>query len=94
MATLTADQKIYKYHVTNLRSIKTAIQNTALSARRAISEENKPATTSFISLYSFLIGAWAENRLKKLLYEKGCLSKDVRQRILTIDSQLERWSKP
>ncbi len=87
------DQKLYHYHVCNLRSIEVAIKNTALSARKAIAEQNTHAIASFVRLFSFLIGAWAETRLAKLLFEKNGITVDDRNTILSQPTQLECWHK-
>jgi hypothetical protein len=87
------DAKLYRYHVANLRSLEIAIKNTALSARKAISKENDSAKDSFVRLYAFLIGAWAENRLKKLLFEQNGFSRDERNRVLSQLSQIDKWKK-
>lgn len=87
------DHKLYQYHVSNLRSIEIAIDNTARSARKAISEQNPNGTTSFVRLYSFLIGAWAETRLAKLIFEKNGMTLDERNIVLSQHIQLERWYK-
>jgi hypothetical protein len=87
------DHKLYRYHVSNLRSIEVAIKNTALSARKAIAEQNLDAIKSFVRLFSFLIGAWAETRLSKLLFEKNGIAVDDRYKVLSQPTQLERWHK-
>ncbi|MFA6188791.1 MAG: hypothetical protein WC680_05885 [Sulfuricurvum sp.] len=87
------DPKMYKYHVANMHSIEIAIDQTALSARQSIADENNKAIRSFVSLYAFLIGAWAENRLKKLLYEKDAFSPTERKTILVQNTQLDQWNK-
>ena len=83
--------KLYKYHVANLRSIEIAIKSTALSVRRAIAEENQQATDSSVRLYAFLLGAWAETRLNKLLFEPKGFQDAERQLILSLSTQLENW---
>lgn len=93
MKDVAPNSKIYKYHVANLRSLEIAIKNTALSARKAISEENHPATDSFVRLYSFLIGAWAEIRLKKMLYEKNSFLGQERSKVITQSTLLCQWKK-
>jgi len=93
MASPVSDSKIYKYHVANLRSLEIALQNTSLSARKSISEENNPATASFVRLFAFLIGAWTENRLKKLLFEDTGFGGQDRERVLNQGTQLEQWTK-
>jgi len=87
------DHKLYHYHVSNLRSIEVAIKNTALSARKAIAEKNLKAIASFVRLFSFLIGAWAETRLSKLLFEKNGMAVDDRNIVLSQQTQLEQWHK-
>lgn len=87
------DHKLYRFHVYNLRSIEVAIKNTALSARKAIAEQNSHAIESFVRLFSFLIGAWAETRLLKLLFEKNGIEVEDRNTILSQPTQLERWQK-
>lgn len=85
--------KLYKYHVANLRSIEITIKSTTLSARRAIAEENQQATDSFVRLCAFLLGAWAETRLNKLLFEPKGFQDVERQLILSQSTQLENWQK-
>lgn len=88
-----SNDQLYKYHVKNNRSVEIALKNTSTAARKAISEENHPATKSFVSLYALLLGAWAENRLKKLLYENHGLSEQDRNKIIAQPSQIEEWKK-
>ena len=87
------DYKLYHFHVCNLRSIEIAIKNAALSTRKAISEQNQNAITSFVRLYSFLLGAWAETRLSKLLFEKNGITPDERNIVLSQQTHIDRWHK-
>jgi len=87
------DRKLYRFHVANIQSIEIALNHSALAARKAISEKNEPAVKSFVSLNAFLVGAWAENRLRKLLYENNGLSVEKREIILSNSSQIDRWNK-
>lgn len=87
------DKKLYRFHVTNIHSIEIALNHSALSARAAISEENQPATKSFVSLYALLLGAWAENRLRKLLYESNGLLAAEREVITAQSTQIDQWLK-
>ena len=93
MTSYPAGSKLYKYHVSNLRSIDIAIKNTAISSRRAIAEKNHKSTDSFVRLYAFLLGAWAETRLKKLLFEPTGFQETERQLILSQTTQLDKWQK-
>jgi len=87
------DNKLYQFHVTNIHSIEIALNHSALSARAAISEENQPAIKSFVSLYALLLGAWAEDRLRKLLYESNGLVSAERETVVAQSTQLDQWLK-
>jgi hypothetical protein len=93
MVAYSSGSKLYTFHVANLRSIDIALKNTAISSRRAISEENEKSVDSFVRLYAFLLGAWAETRLKKLLFEPTGFQSSERQVVLSQSSQLEHWQK-
>jgi len=86
-------QKLYKYYVENLKSLEIAIKSTALSARKSISEQNENSIQSFVRLYAFLLGAWAETRLGKLLLERTGFTKHERREVLREHTQLDQWNK-
>ncbi|HEB34855.1 hypothetical protein LCGC14_0592500 [marine sediment metagenome] len=90
---MACDNKLYQFHVANIRSVEIALNNTALSARKAISAENAPAVESFIRLYALLLGAWVEIRLKKLLFENSGFSVEERSFVFAQSAQLEQWHK-
>jgi len=87
------DDKLYKFHVSNIHSIEIALNHSALAARKAIAEQNNPAIKSFVSLNAFLLGAWAENRLRKLLFENNGFRAVERTKILSQQSQIDQWLK-
>lgn len=85
---------IYKYHVANLKELELAISHTGRLARSAIaSKDPQQSLRSLLRLYSFLIGAWAETRLKKLLHEEYGFSDSERKHIIEQSSQYEQWEK-
>lgn len=84
--------KLYGYHVANLRELDLAISHTGRLAKAAIaSRDPQQSLRSLLRLYSFLIGAWAECRLQKLLHEEFGFSDPDRALIYSESSQLERW---
>lgn len=87
------NKKLYRFHVKNIRSIEIALNNSALAARSAIAEQNAPAIKSFVSLNAFLLGAWAENRLRKLIYEDSGLTDLERNSVTVQSSQIDKWEK-
>lgn len=93
MAQYHNQSQLYKYHVENLRSLEIAISNTSISARKAIADKNLPAVESFTRLYAFLLGAWAETRLHKLLNENGAYSNQDKAKVFSQKSQLNQWHK-
>lgn len=88
---ITDQKKLYRFHVTNIHSIEIAMKNVALATRTAISEENNTRVKSFVSLYALLLGAWAETRLSKLLYENKGLTDNQRNLVNSESTQLDKW---
>lgn len=84
--------KLYKYHVENLRELERAITQTARLAKAEIGRgDPQNCLRSLLRLYSFLLGAWAECRLKKLLHEQRGFEQFEREEILSKQTQLEQW---
>lgn len=81
-------------HVANLRELELAISHTGRLARAEIaSKDPQQSLRSLLRLYSFLVGAWAETRLKKLLHEEFGFSNVEREQIGRKSSQLEQWQE-
>lgn len=86
--------KLYSHHVANLRELELAISHTARLARRTISScDPQQSLRSLLRLYAFLVGAWAECRLQKLLYEEFGLNDDERSVVLAKPAQLDQWKE-
>jgi hypothetical protein len=86
--------KIYKYHVSNLREIEKALDSIGRFAKQEIAQnDSHGALNSLVMLYTLMIGAWAECRLKKLLHEQFGFSESERLQIEAKDSQHNQWIK-
>lgn len=84
--------KLYSQHVANLRELQAALGNVARLARAAIaSQDPERSLRTLLRLYAFLLGAWAECRLRKLLHEEFGFSEAERTAILQCKTQLEQW---
>ncbi len=84
--------KLYGYHVANLRELELALSHTARLAKLTIaSRDPQQSLRSLLRLYAFLIGAWAECRLRKLLHEEFGFSEAERAIVLSEKTQLEQW---
>lgn len=86
--------KLYTYHVANMREVELALGHTARHARAAIaSRDPHRSLRSLLRLYAFLIGAWAECRLHKLLHEEFGFDETERLDILSKPTQLKQWQE-
>lgn len=83
--------KIYEFHVANLRAIDVAISRVTRPFRHAISTVDDKTIFVFVRLYTLLTGIWAETRLMKLLFEKVGFSKGEREEILSEHTQIDMW---
>lgn len=90
--TQTALKKIYKYHVANLKELELALNHIERLAKKEIATKDaQNSLTSLLRLYTFMLGAWAEVRLKKILYEFQGLNDEERTFILNKSKQIEQW---
>lgn len=86
--------KLYKQHVANLRELETALMNTSRIARAAIaSRDPQQSLRTLLRMYAFLIGAWAETRLCKLLHEEFGFDSAERAIVQNKATQLEQWQQ-
>jgi hypothetical protein len=88
-----SDEKLYRAHVKNLRAVEAGITQIDRDLNRAIAEENSALAATHKRIYLFLAGAWAECRLRKLVYENGGFSSADRALIAGERSQADRWKK-
>ena len=91
MSTKPSDSKLYKYHVTNLKAIQIALDQTSRLTRPAIGSGDVKTCNSLIRLFAFLIGAWAECRLMKLIYEPNSFDKADRKKIQSKKARIDQW---
>jgi hypothetical protein len=85
--------KLYEFHVANLQEIDRAMDRIARSLRIAISISDEITVSTFMRLYALLLGAWAECRLRKLIYEPHGFDDNDRNIICRECTQLLRWQK-
>lgn len=85
--------KLYEFHVANLRAVETALDRIALSMRDAVSRDDHKSIDTNTRVYALLLGAWAECRLAKLLYEPNAFTTADRATIQDETTHLARWQK-
>lgn len=83
-------EKLYEFHVQNLRAITTALDEALASGRRAIARGDAVAVATHVRMFALLLGVWSECRLLKLLYEPGAFT-DVDRRKTLAETALGRW---
>ena len=89
--TQTELEKTYKYHVANLKELELALNHIERLAKKEIATKDaQKSLTSLLRLYTFMLGAWAEVGLKKILYESQGLNDGERTFILNKSTQIEQ----
>lgn len=86
-------KKLYQFHVANLQEIDRAMDKIARFLRMAISQNDEITASAFMRLYALLLGAWAECRLRKLVYEPKGFDETERNIVKSESTQLEQWQK-
>lgn len=84
---------LYKAHVQNLRAVDTALQRILRELNAAISRNDAATSVALLKTAMLLLGAWAENRLRKMLFEPNAFTQVERQQIADAGSQLEIWKR-
>ncbi|RWQ33949.1 MAG: hypothetical protein EOS20_23625 [Mesorhizobium sp.] len=82
---------LYKAHVLNLKAVQAGIAHTERELRAALARQDAPSANTLIKILLLLTGAWAECRLKKLLYEPSGFDNIARREIFDKRSQIESW---
>jgi hypothetical protein len=85
--------KLYKFHAANCRRVVDAIKRVELQARRAVAAEDRKTLKALLPLYGLLIGASAETRLQKILFEPGAFSDGQRALVTNEGSQIDKWKR-
>ena len=88
---MRTESELYRFHSANLREVSRAIERVEIAARRAIATVDEVTLRALIRLYALLLGAWAECRLKKLLYEPSGFDQGDRTKIQEVSDQHGRW---
>jgi hypothetical protein len=90
---MKSPKKLYQFHVANLQEIDRAMHKVARSLRSFVSQKDDFSVSAFMRLYALMLGAWAECRLQKLIYEPQGFNEVERETIQAENTQLEQWQK-
>jgi len=86
-----SEANLYRYHCANLRSLDAAFKGTQLMARQAIRTGNPQLLFSETCVLAFLLAAWMEVRLQKLMYEPGAFQAAERVQVARGKTVIDRW---
>jgi hypothetical protein len=100
-ATKSANRKYYEGHTQNLRALDRGIRAVERLAKSALRSNDAAGYETLLPVLAMLNGVWVENRLRKLIYERGPLNDSARRDILTVGigrnaksrPQEQRWRK-
>ena len=83
--------ELYKVHVRNLTAVTSGLEHIERQLNSAIGSSDEGTTRTLTRIFLLLAGAWAECRLKKVLYEPSGFAHTDRLAVESQGSQLERW---
>jgi len=86
----TAEQ-LYKAHVKNLRSISVALKRLLNELNENLSKGDDKTADALLKTSMLLMGAWAENRLRKVLFEPNGFSAAERSQVEESRTQIDSW---
>jgi hypothetical protein len=86
-------KKLYKYRVENLRYINESLNTLERLIRKAIATEDRDTHKALLPVYMLLLGAYAEARLFKVLFEPTKFTQTEITLILSAGNHKERWLK-
>lgn len=84
-------ESLYRAHVKNLHAVDTALKRIIRELNAALSRNDSATSDALLKTAMLLLGAWAENRLRKMLFEPSGFTDAERQQITSVDSQLGLW---
>lgn len=82
---------LYNAHVLNLRAVQAGIVRIERELRAAIARQDQPSSETLLNILLLLTGAWAECRLRKLLYEPSGFDDVERATVLNSQNQIASW---
>lgn len=85
-------ERLYKAHVLNLRAVDVAFERIIRELNSSLARSDNKTSDALLKTAMLLLGGWAENRLRKLVYEPNGFSPAERDKINSANTQLESWT--
>ncbi len=86
-------ENLYKAHVNNIRAVEIAFERIMRELNGSLARGDEKTADALLKTAMLLLGAWAENRLRKLAYEPNGFSQREREMVSAATSQMESWKK-
>ena len=86
-------ENLYKAHVKNLRAVEVSFERIMRELNDSLSRGDEKTADALTKTTMLLLGAWAENRLRKLTFEPNGFSGDERNMVGAAPSQIYSWKK-
>lgn len=84
---------LYKAHVKNLRAVEVSFERIMRELNGSVARGDEKTTDALTKTTMLLLGAWAENRLRKLTCEPNGFSEHEREMVGAATSQIDSWRK-
>jgi hypothetical protein len=84
-------ENLYKAHVKNLRAVDTALERLLRELNASLARCDDTTSDALLKTTMLLLGAWAEDRLRKMLFEPDGFTAAERQQITSAGSQIDMW---
>ena len=84
-------ENLYKAHVKNLRAVDKALERLLRELNASLSRCDDTTSDALLKTTKLLLGAWAEDRLLKMLFEPNAFTSAEREQITSAGSQIEIW---
>ena len=84
-------EKLYKWHSKNYAKIRGSLSVIEKNIRKSIIESDRESQKSLILVYMLLIGASAESRLHKILFEPNKFTEGEIIKIFNTNTHLNKW---
>jgi len=88
-----SNKDLYSAHVKNLQSVTVAFDRLKSELNASLARNDVKTADALLKVSMLLLGAWAENRLRKVMYEPGGFTDMERLKVTNERKQIERWKK-
>lgn len=85
-------EQLYRAHVQNLRAVDVAFERVIRELNSSLARSDEKTSSALLKTAMLLLGGWAENRLRKLVYEPNGFSSVERNKIDSAPTQLDSWT--